>query len=91
MAVKKSGFFAGAAVGVGVAAAAMIGAGAHWPAAMAAESQPVNSGPMAFAPPPGAPGSFADIFAKVSPAVVTIDVTTKVKPQSNIDLLRRTQ
>jgi serine protease Do len=89
MAVKKSGFFAGAAVGVGVAAAAMIGAGAHWPAAMAAESQPVNSGPMAFAPPPGAPGSFADIFAKVSPAVVTIDVTTKVKPQSNIDLLRR--
>jgi len=32
----------------------------------------------AFAPPPGAPMSFADIFEKVSPAVVSIDVTSRV-------------
>ena len=29
-----------------------------------------------FAPPPGAPLSFADIFERVAPAVVSIDVTT---------------
>ena len=31
-----------------------------------------------FAPPPGAPLSFADIFERVSPAVVSIDVRTRV-------------
>jgi serine protease Do len=31
-----------------------------------------------FAPPPGAPLSFADIFDRVSPAVVSINVTSKV-------------
>ena len=31
-----------------------------------------------FGPPPGAPMSFADIFEKVSPAVVSINVTTRV-------------
>src|SRR5690606_12232792 len=31
-----------------------------------------------FAPPPGAPMSFADIFEQVSPAVVSIGVTSKV-------------
>jgi serine protease Do len=31
-----------------------------------------------FAPPPGAPMSFADIFEKVSPAVVSINVTSRV-------------
>jgi serine protease Do len=35
-----------------------------------------NGAPM-FAPPPGAPMSFADIFEQVSPAVVQIDVTSK--------------
>jgi len=35
-----------------------------------------------FAPPPGAPLSFADIFDKVSPAVVSIDVTSKVDPRA---------
>jgi serine protease Do len=38
-----------------------------------------------FAPPPGAPMSFADIFEKVSPAVVSINVTSRVDPS----LLRR--
>ena len=35
-----------------------------------------------FAPPPGAPLSFADIFEKVSPAVVSINVTSKVDAAS---------
>jgi len=35
-----------------------------------------------FAPPPGAPMSFADIFEKVSPAVVSIDVTSRVDANS---------
>lgn len=34
-----------------------------------------------FAPPPGAPLSFADIFETVSPAVVSINVTSKVDPE----------
>ena len=38
-----------------------------------------------IAPPPGAPMSFADIFEKVSPAVVSINVTSRVDPS----LLRR--
>ena len=32
-----------------------------------------------FSPAPGAPQSFADIFAKVSPAVVSINVTSKAE------------
>ncbi len=38
-----------------------------------------------FAPPPGAPQSFADIFERVSPAVVSIHVTSKV----DVSALRR--
>ena len=34
---------------------------------------------MAFAPPQGAPRSFADIFEQVAPAVVQIDVKTRVE------------
>ena len=80
MASRKSGFVVGAIAGVGVAAAAMAGVGmriapaeAAPPAAAAYRATPVN-----FAPPPGAPMSFADIFEKVSPAVVSIDVKSKV-------------
>ena len=80
MAETKKGFFAGAAVGIGVAAAAAVGVGLQWPSAMAADSAPLiraSTAPI-FAPPPGAPLSFADIFAKVSPAVVSINVTSHV-------------
>ncbi|HRD29079.1 MAG TPA: trypsin-like peptidase domain-containing protein, partial [Caulobacter sp.] len=41
-----------------------------------------GAGPAIFAPPPGAPMSFADIFEKVSPAVVSIDVTSRVDARS---------
>ncbi|KRA59945.1 serine protease [Caulobacter sp. Root655] len=84
MAARKSGFFVGAVAGAGVACAALAGVGMRMAPAGAAEPAQVvrtsgvagNPAPM-FAPPPGAPLSFADIFEQVSPAVVQIDVTSK--------------
>ncbi len=80
MADKKKGFLAGAAVGIGVAAVAAVGVGLQWPSAMAEGRAPLiraSTAPI-FAPPPGAPLSFADIFQRVSPAVVSINVTSHV-------------
>ena len=80
MAVSRTGYVVGAVLGAGVAAAALAGAGLRWPPANAGQRPELiraSTGPM-FAPPPGAPLSFADIFDRVSPAVVSIDVTTKV-------------
>jgi serine protease Do len=83
MAVRKTGYLVGAVAGAGIAAAALAGTGMRWPAAFA-EHRPelirASTAPI-FAPPPGAPLSFADIFDRVSPAVVSIDVTTKVDRQ----------
>ena len=80
MAVSKTGYVVGAIAGAGVAAAALAGSSLHWPppdASQRPELIRASTAPM-FAPPPGAPLSFADIFERVSPAVVSIDVTTKV-------------
>ena len=81
---KKRGYILGAVAGVGLTLAAMVGTGLALPPA-AAQSSEVKlykaSGLPVFAPPPGAPLSFADIFDKVAPAVVSIDVTSKVAPQ----------
>ena len=71
MADTKKGFTAGAALGLGVAIAAAAGMGVQWPSAMAATTVAAAS-----SVPPGAPLSFADIFEKVSPAVVSIEVTS---------------
>ncbi|MGZ3274742.1 MAG: Do family serine endopeptidase [Caulobacteraceae bacterium] len=52
------------------------------PVAVAENAKPRierTAGPSVFAPPPGAPLSFADIFDRVSPAVVSINVTSKVE------------
>jgi serine protease Do len=82
MAAKKTGLIIGVAL-AGIAAAAMAGSGARWPAQTAsAGNQPlqltrVSTGTI-FSPPPGAPLSFADIFQRVSPAVVSINVITHV-------------
>jgi len=84
MASRKTGFVVGAVAGVGVAAAAMAGVGlrmAPADAAPAAVSR-LQTTPISFSPPPGAPMSFADIFEKVSPAVVSIDVKSKVDPST---------
>jgi len=83
MASKKTGYLLGAVAGAGVMAAAVAGAGVQLPSAHAqlpngglikASTTPI------FAPPPGAPMSFADIFDRVSPAVVSINVTSRVDP-----------
>jgi serine protease Do len=76
---KRRGFVAGAVAGAAVAATAFAATGAHWQTAAAADAKPVltrASAPI-FAPPPGAPLSFADIFQRVAPAVVSIDVTSR--------------
>ncbi len=86
--LKKKGFVAGALVGAGIAAAALAGAGVKWPAASAADSRPavIKASAPVFAPPPGAPLSFADIFEKVAPAVVSIDVTTRPQRAAGIQI-----
>ncbi|MEO8926795.1 MAG: Do family serine endopeptidase [Caulobacteraceae bacterium] len=84
MAVSGSHVLVGALVGAGVAVAAMAGAGMRPPALnlggqghlILASTSPV------FAPAPGAPQTFADIFEKVSPAVVSINVTSKADPHA---------
>ncbi len=80
MAVNKSQVLVGALAGAGVAVAAMAGASLHGTSLGAdgfgrlikASTEPV------LASTPGAPLSFADIFERVSPAVVSIKVTSKV-------------
>jgi serine protease Do len=78
MASLKSGIIIGIAT-AGVAAAALAGNGVRWsPNAMDVHrlaTTPISTATI-FSPPPGAPLSFADIFEKVAPAVVSIEVTT---------------
>src|SRR5690349_16433422 len=81
MTSKKTGYLLGALAGAGVMAAAVAGAGMRFPAAHADGAQLIHASTApVFAPPPGAPMSFADIVEKVSPAVVSINVTSRVDP-----------
>ncbi len=72
---KNTGVIVGAVAAVGVAAAAFAGAGGAVQLPGFAHATPLHLTRIAtapiFAPPPGAPLSFADIFEKVSPAVVS--------------------
>ncbi|MFI4975089.1 MAG: Do family serine endopeptidase [Caulobacterales bacterium] len=81
MALKKTTFFVGALAGASVAVAALAGVGMNLPIAQAlphgGQLFNASTAPI-FAPPPGAPQSFADIFERVSPAVVSINVTSRV-------------
>jgi serine protease Do len=81
MTSKKTGYLLGAVAGAGIVTAAMAGAGMRLPEANAGEAHFIraSTAPI-FAPPPGAPLSFADIFEQVSPAVVSINVTSKADP-----------
>jgi serine protease Do len=86
MTSKKTGYLLGAVAGAGVMAAAVAGAGMRLPSAHAEQQAEgglikASTAPI-FAPPPGAPMSFADIFERVSPAVVSINVTTRVDPSA---------
>jgi serine protease Do len=81
MAVNKTAIVVGALAGGSIAVAALAGAGAklpNWPAGPHGGQLIQASTAPVFAPPPGAPESFADIFERVSPAVVSIHVTSKV-------------
>ena len=85
MASKKTGIIIGIAA-AGVAAAALAGGGVRWsPPFAQGDGQflpltRISTGTI-FAPPPGAPLSFADIFERVSPAVVQIEVTSHLDPR----------
>jgi serine protease Do len=91
--LKRKEFILGAAAGLSIAAAATAGGVISWPGAHA---EPVNgmSGRLVpsagaaglFAPPQGAPLSFADIFQQVAPAVVQIDVKTRVQRPRGIQI-----
>src|ERR1700761_4072734 len=88
MASKKTGLIMGVAL-AGVAAAAMAGSGVRLTQQDAsAASHPLQlthvSTAGMFAPPPDAPLSFADIFQKVSPAVVSINGTERVNVSRGI-------
>jgi serine protease Do len=79
---KNTGVIVGAVAAVAVASAAFAGAGGAVQLPGFSHGAPlhltrISTAPI-FAPPPGAPLSFADIFEKVSPAVVSIEVTSKV-------------
>src|SRR6202008_566954 len=80
MTSKKTGYFLGALAGAGVMAAAVARPGARLPQPHADQPQLIraSTAPI-FAPPPGPPMSFADIFDRVSPAVVSINVTSRVE------------
>ncbi|MGV8929157.1 MAG: trypsin-like peptidase domain-containing protein [Brevundimonas sp.] len=82
--MKRKEFMLGAIAGLTFAAAATAGGVIDWPSARAEPVAGVSgrlspsAGGATFAPPQGAPLSFADIFAQVAPAVVQIDVKTRV-------------
>jgi serine protease Do len=80
MASLKSGIIIGIAA-AGVAVATLAAGGVRWaPNAMGVDHLQTRLASTAtvFSPPPGAPMSFADIFDRVAPAVVSIDVTSHV-------------
>jgi serine protease Do len=84
--MKRKEFILGAAVGLTFAAAATAGGVIQWPSAHAEPARAAGqlipsagAAGLAFAPPQGAPLSFADIFQQVAPAVVQIDVKTRVQ------------
>ncbi len=92
--MKRKEFILGAAVGLTFAAAATAGGVISWPGAQAQDRPAAHrlipsagAAGLAFAPPQGAPLSFADIFDQVSPAVVQIDVETRVeRPRGMIQI-----
>ena len=84
MPLPNKAYLLGAVAGVGVAGAAAAGIGLALPAAHAQDARVVRAATAPiFAAPPGGPVSFADIFERVAPAVVSIEVTARV-PRSEL-------
>lgn len=92
--MKRKEFMLGAVAGLAFAAAATAGGVIDWPTAEAGPVAGVSgrlapsagAAGLAFAPPQGAPLSFADIFAQVAPAVVQIEVETRVRRSAMIQI-----
>lgn len=92
--MKRKEFMLGAVAGLTFAAAATAGGVIDWPSAEAGPVAGVSgrlapsagAAGLAFAPPQGAPLSFADIFQQVAPAVVQIDVATRVERPRTLEL-----
>jgi serine protease Do len=92
--MKRKEFMLGAIAGLTFAAAATAGGVIDWPSANAGPvagftgrlAPTAGAAGLAFAPPQGAPLSFADIFAQVAPAVVQIDVKTRVRQPSMLQI-----
>ncbi|MFN3669836.1 MAG: trypsin-like peptidase domain-containing protein [Brevundimonas sp.] len=92
--MKRKEFMLGAIAGLTFAAAATAGGVIDWPSAQAGPVAGVSgrlapsagAAGLAFAPPQGAPLSFADIFQQVAPAVVQIDVKTRVRQPRMIQI-----
>lgn len=85
--MKRKEFMLGATFGLVLAAGATAGGVIDWPSAEAGPVAGVSgrlapsagAAGLAFAPPQGAPLSFADIFQQVAPAVVQINVKTRIE------------
>ena len=92
--IKRKEFMLGAAGGLAFAAALTAGGVIDWPAARAetpaAAARPLSpsagAAGLAFAPPQGAPLSFADIFDQVAPAVVQINVRTRIATPNTVTI-----
>ncbi len=92
--MKRKEFMLGAVAGLTFAAAATAGGVIDWPTAQAGSVAGVSgrlapsagAAGLAFAPPQGAPLSFADIFQQVAPAVVQIDVESRVERPRTLEL-----
>lgn len=80
--LKRREFILGAAAGMLLVSAATMGGFVRWPEGSLTDPLRIRptpgAGRTAFAPPPGAPLSFSAIFEQVAPAVVQIDVRTRV-------------
>ncbi|HEV2081541.1 MAG TPA: trypsin-like peptidase domain-containing protein [Brevundimonas sp.] len=76
--MKRKEFILGAAAGLLVAAAATAGGLMRWPGDGLRITPNSGVAGAPFAQPPGAPASFAAIFDQVAPAVVQIDVRTRI-------------
>jgi serine protease Do len=86
MSLKRSGFVAGAAVGIGLTAAVAVGAGIQLQRASAQSGAIQPVAPPSALPPTGAPMSFANIIERVAPAVVSIEVTTHLPAQRTMQI-----
>ncbi len=84
---SNKGFLLGAVAGLGLAGTAAAGVGLTLTHAAAQTSGPqlvrASTAPI-FAAPPGGPVTFADIFERVAPAVVTLEITARV-PRSELN------